>query len=609
MKNLNFRSVVDSIDQKELAKFRKSGRGIQATSELNRILHLPRRGWSKEELGELASQMTEALKRPEGTMRLRPVQAYALYDLARMKGLFSPVRVGGGKTLISLLAPYVVESVRPLLLIPAALMDKTSRDFQSLISHWLIPKHQKVISYEMLSRKEQADFLYKYKPDLIVSDEAHKLKNPMAAVTRRVTRYMEDNPSTMFVALSGTMTKRSIKDYAHLTRWCLGRENMPLPANTGEMEEWALALDEKIMSGSRIGPGKLLLFCNEEEKAIAQGEEGKLRAARKAYQRRMADTEGIVTTKENFEGSSIEINEYRVELPSSLEEHFKTLRHDWETPDGWPCNDGMQAYRHGRELGLGFYYKWDPRPPQEWLDRRKAWSAVCRNIISDNRRDIDTEAQVVDALEPRDGYPKGYYPSAFDVFLAWAKIRDTFKPNTVPVWVSDVVIDAAISWMQEKRGIVWTEHVAFGERLSQKSGVAYYGREGRDALGRSIEDAKAGYPLIASVSSNATGRNLQSWNTNLIISFPPNGLQTEQLMGRTHREGQREKVVYFDVLVSCFEHLKAYHQNLRDAKYTEDTMGQAQKILYGKTRMTSLDVLPSAKTQNCEKCQWHGMVY
>ena len=167
---------------------------VRGTSELARILAIPRRGSSAEDFGRsIAPQLTALLKTPQGTQSLRAMQACALHDIGVYGGAFCPLGVGEGKTLITLLAPYVLNAQRPLLLLPANLIEKTERDRRRLSEHWRIPNNIRLFSYEMLGRVQSAGELEVYAPDLILADECHKLKNRHAAVTRRVTRWMKQS--------------------------------------------------------------------------------------------------------------------------------------------------------------------------------------------------------------------------------------------------------------------------------------------------------------------------------------------------------------------------------------------------------------------------------
>lgn len=543
---------------------------VKLNDEVRRIERLPRRSmWDIAD--QLVDELTELLKTEQGTMTLRPVQAISLYEIGEVGGLFGALRVGAGKTLISMLAPEVAFSDRPLLLIPASLRQKTDRDRRVLEWHWQIPSFYRVMSYEWLGRVQAAEALEAYQPDLIVADEAHRLKNPRAACTRRVRRYMNAHPLTKFVAMSGTITKRSLLDYAHILRWCLKAGDAPIPQWYQDLELWADALDERKGQIKRAKPGALRVFCNEEELKLWDAGDDR-RAARLGFKRRLIDTPGIVATKETPIDASLVLTAVEPKVSKEIDQAFATLRARFKTPDGWPIADGLGMFRHARELALGFYYVWAPRPPKYWLTARTEWFAYVRKVLKHSRK-LDSELMVrraVRATKPEEG---------LELLEEWEEVKNDFEPNTVARWIDDSVVEACAEWAKSNAGIVWTEHRCFAEKLSEISGLPYYGRKGLDERGRFIEDHPPGKPMIASIHSNATGRNLQAWSRALITSMPPNGLQNEQLLGRLHRDGQEADEVRFDVLVTCPEHVGAFWQAVADSRYVQDSFGSPQKML------------------------------
>lgn len=543
---------------------------VRLNDELRRIERLPRRSWF-EHADTLADELTALLKTPQGTMRLRPIQAVALAEIGTVGGLFGPLRVGAGKTLITLLAPVVAFAERPLLLIPAALHGKTNRDRLMLADHWLLPAEIAVASYEWLGRVQAAGALEDYSPDLIIADEVHRLKNKRAAVTRRVKRYMSNRPDTGFVGMSGTITKRSIKDFAHILHWTHAPADAPVPRWHGDLELWSDALDERKGQTRRADPGALRVLCDEDEDRLWDHEPR--RAARQAFRRRLVETPGVVATHETPIDASIRVRGVTPKTVSSdIEQAFADLRYRWITPDGWPIADALSMFRHARELALGFFYVWNPRPPADWLEARKAWCAYVRRRLRYSKR-LDSELQIRNSVErekPADGLA---------LLRDWIEVRDTFEPNTEPRWIDESIVEFCAAWAKRNRGIVWTEHTCFGERLGRVGRLSYYGRQGRDEAGRPIESHREGSPLVASIQSNSTGRNLQAWSKNLITSMPANGLQTEQLFGRTHRDGQTADEVVFDVLVTCAEHVGSFWQAVRDSTFVQDSTGSPQKIL------------------------------
>lgn len=537
-------------------------RVVQDTAELRRILSIPRR--AQEHDPELAVELTRYLRRPGGTQTLRPIQATALRDMWQSRGLFGPIGVGEGKTLITLLAPVVLDAKAPILLLPAKLIDKTRRELVELNKHWKIANHTRMYSYETLGRADHVHLLRTYPVcDLLVCDEAHKIRNPKAAVTRRVRRFLDEH-KVPFVALSGTATKRSIRDYEHLLAWALGASS-PLPHHYGEVEDWADALDEH--DRERPDPGALVLLSDGD---------ASLSAVRRGYQSRLVETPGVVVSIRNRIGASLLIRGVRYPQGPAIADAFAALRNDWELPDGTPLVDGMSMWRHARELALGFWSKWDPPGPPHWMIPRAAWGKRLREILG-RSRSLDSELHVIRSIDAGD--TRDSLRGAKATLDAWRAVKDSFEPNPVPVWIDDGPVDFAASWARTHEGIVWCDHVPFAERLRDLTGLPYYGRQGVDACtGRALDQHGKG-SCIASRQSGAEGFNLQRWSEALVTAVVANGMQSEQLLGRLHRPGQ-ESDVMFDLMIGCREHLTSFWKARSDATYAFETFGDEQKLLY-----------------------------
>lgn len=552
-----------------------SSGAVQDSTELQRILDVPRRVWEPDQAATLASQLTAALRTTAGTWNLRPVQAIALFEASRMRGLFAPIRVGGGKTLLSGLLPTVLGARRPMLLLPAHLREKTLAEFEELRIHWRIPPHVWITSYQELGRAAAAERLEEILPDAILADECHYLKNRQAAVTKRVARYMKAHPSTAFCGMSGTVTKRSISDFAHLTWWALKSTN-PVPEDFPTLQEWMRALDVNVAPHRRLAPGALT--------ALGSG------PIREEFRDRLTQSPGVVATQEPPLPIQLTVRSTVLTAPAEVDTAFHRLRTRWVTPDGWEIADGIAVWRHAREFSSGFFYKWDPRPPRDWQDARRGWMSAAREILGNNRRNLDSE------LQAREAVRAGLYPWATPFLEEWERIKDTFEPNTVPVWVSDHAVQYALQWArQNPQGIVWVEHRATGERLADL-GLPYYGRQGIDhRTGQRIENHRGG-ACVASVVACGTGRNLQHFRQNLIMSAPPNGAQWEQLLGRTHRDGQEAEEVTVEVLMGSREDVAGFWRAVDDSAYMESMTGQAHKLVHADTEsmvtMADVDTWP-----------------
>lgn len=562
-------------------------KSVAQTQDFLRIKNLPVR--TESDLDELARQMTEALRAPGGTMALRPLQALALYELMQTEGGFYPLGVGTGKTLICLLAPVVLGLKRAIGLLPAALLEKTERERAAYAKHFRVDRTMQFVSYEMLGRTNAANLLEVKRPDGLITDESHRLKNAKAACTRRVARWMKEHPETKFVAMSGTMSKKSLRDFAHLLRWSLGPEHAPVPMTEGELEEWANCLDERVQPLQRVKPGALVHLAP----GVKGGDE--LSLARRCFQERLTKTPGVVCS---LNGSQVDCALYiegrLYDVNEATEANFRKLRDTWETPDGWALSEAAEVWAKARELAIGMHYVWEPRPPEEWLNARRGWAKFVRDTLSRSRT-LDSEKQVADACD------SGDLPA--DEYREWMRMKPTFVINQKAIWHDDTVLDICAKWLAKEKGICWVQHTFFGRELSRRTGIPYYGQSGLDAQGNSLvalaESIKEGkskpVPVIASIASNGTGKNLQAWHKNLIASCPTGGDQMEQIIGRTHREGQDADEVEVEILLGCVEHVAAWEQVTAEAKMALDMFGAPQRVLFGDVVMPKTSHLRGAR--------------
>ncbi len=332
---------------------------VQYTPEFRRIDAMPRRVWAPKEIEALTDRMTALLKTPQGTQRLRPIQAVALYEIGTYGGLLGPISVGAGKELLCFLASKVLFAKHPILLMPAHLVKRSEREMQEYSVHWRIPTNLRILSFQMLGQASRASALSVagLVHDVFVINEAHRLKNKNAAVTRRVVRHMAQFPNAKVIAVSGTMLSKSVMDFAHIARWCV--KPCPLPNSFTELQEWSDALDEKPSNWNQREPGALLELCSPEERKHPP-----LTAARMGFRRRLTETPGIVATEggddvANAQGDPIQLTVRAIsyEQDPIVEQHFKKLREEWATPSGWQFSIAMGVWRHARTLALGFHYE------------------------------------------------------------------------------------------------------------------------------------------------------------------------------------------------------------------------------------------------------------
>ncbi len=504
-------------------------------------------------------------------------------------------------TLLSLLGFLALNSVRPLLVVPAALKEKTLRDAARYRKDWYIP-HCRVMSYEILGLMQSENELNIQRPDVIIFDECHRLKNRAAARVKRLSAYLDANPETKVVAMSGTIAKRSIKDYAHIAGWCLG-DGSPVPREFKSLVEWSSALDDETSisfdaegdvkwwerdpdeKGPTLDPGVLLELCSPEELA----EPDRLRGVRKAYRRRLTETPGVIATQEGALGVSLRISPLVVNDPA-ITAHVAQMKMTWERPDKVEIVDQLELWRHLRTMNCGFFYRWNPAPPDQWRRLRREWASVVREVLRTNRRGIMSAAMVERAILEGvyDDHPWGDElgmagRTMRTVYEEWMREEPTFdaEKNKEAIWLSRATLDACKAWAAKNPGIIWVKFVEFGKALSAYTGLSYYAQQGLDQNGRFIEDHPKHTPMIASIDANSAGLNLQDgWNQNLIVSTPTTGMQMEQLQSRTHREGQLADEVTVDVLAAVPEIFADFDKACSDARRASDMEGQEQRLCY-----------------------------
>jgi hypothetical protein len=543
--------------------------GVRDTQEFKRIYNVERRIWTPEAGEALAVEMTQLLKTPTGTMKLRPIQAIALLEMGVLKGLVGPMRAGAGKTLVTFLAPYVMNAKRPILLMPAKLIDIKRAQLAELAKHWKVAYWLVFMSYESLSRVKQKFFLDITKPDLVLADEGHKLKNPKASVTKVVKKYIKE-AKVPYATFSGTFTTRSIQDYAPQAEWAL-HEKCPVPIIWSEVEEWGNAIDERPRTAFRMDPGALSKFADGKTD---------LASVREGFQRRVTETPGVVATYDKLTNCSLTICRSTLEAPSEVKKAFALLREKKERPDGWAFASGLQVAEYERQLALGFYYKYKVNPPMPWLASRRSYAYFSRYVLTNNRQNINSELQV------RNAYDRGdldYYREKLeeecgpDPLGHWRKTKPEFIPEQEVVWLSEYALDYCATWLKEP-GIVWVRHVEFAETLSRKTGIPYAGAGGTTKDGIMIEHLE-GKQVIASIGSNQEGRDLQAWDR-CLVTASMGGAAWEQLLARVHRDGTEKEEVTYEALSLCAAHESGFQQALLDADYIAQTTKQEQRLRY-----------------------------
>lgn len=607
---------------------------VPMSADLARVMALPRRPaldlsssrglaladmmttrWSRGERQCACAQIDPriAAGKRKCLKHLKPVQAWALYEMGIVGGLLAHVPVGSGKTAIGLLAPLALEPVgvrHSLLLVPPNLLEQLDRDYRLIAEHFKVPglfihgleKRYEVanapmlhvLPYSRLSMPNASSWIRNLQPDAIIADECDKLRDPDGAGSSRVLRYFQERGDTKFCGWTGSLTDSSITDYAHLALLAL-RNQSPLPLDKLVVTQWARALDE---SDNPAPPGELgPAFCGDDldPEDIEQVREG--------FRRRLAETMGVVVSTEASVDVDLVIEERAApEIPPIIHEALFKTRTLWVRPDTLVGDeydeelvDAMQVAKVARELASGIFYRWRFDPihgvPQrktdidEWKEARKDWNRELRRFLASREEWLDSPLLCEHAAQryhgdrpQRDDRPE--WDSA--TWPRWRDIKGKVKPTTEACRVSDYLAVDAARWALEHRGIVWYGMVEFGQWVAELSGCTLHG--GGPNAGKLIANEVGNRSIIASIKSHGRGRDgLQAlYNEQLIAQLPSSATMWEQLLGRLHRQGTE-----FDEVRACYyahtaEIREALQTALGRAGYVRGTLGAEQKLLVGR---------------------------
>ena len=541
---------------------------MQATDriELNRALEAPRwslRDFESDAIGSL-------VYRPGGNYRLTPIQFAALTAIYVAGGAFLMIGVGHGKTLIAMLACLVLASKRPLIMVPAGLTEGLENERAKFEPHFNIPDFG-VLKYSELQTPQASLWLEGYQPDLIVCDEAHKLKNQTRARTRRVLEYLGANPGCRFVVMSGTVTHESPRDFAHLCEGAFG-DFSPMPRAGRTLDAWHAMISPK---------GKPVFGDHEYVKPLIaqypharQSGNSTRQHAQSALFAHLAWSRGVVATVESSARCTIILRPLETPaMPSPVLEAIQRCRDTHENPRGIPFIDENEELRCIRQLESGFYYWTDfgSAPAtlvDEWKRARSEWMrALAHEVQTASVPGCDSPALITARVES--GAADDYM---IRTLRRWRAVEKQCSPFVRAEWISPYLLEDAIArqHFDPEPSILWFKYRAQGEWLRKWGHTVY-------AEGVTPPEDKA-HHCAMSIRAHGVGRNLQVWRRNRILNMPADGAVCEQLFGRTHRLGQTADEVIFEVYQNTPGAILAMRRARESAEYIERTTGQTQKL-------------------------------
>lgn len=617
-------------------------------SDINRICELPICYPLTDEEVEAVNQMHVKVDAPDN-FKLERVQAEALYNFQLYKRLFGPIEVGGGKTLISLRVcamGHAEFGMRKTMLVvpPQVLTQLVQTDIPwarkrvplGCTFHVLggrprderlaIAQHQTrgcfLVPYSLLSSEDGTELLGLIRPELIVFDEAHNLKNPRAARTRRIQHYIRKTNPTV-VALSGTITNKTIREFSHILAWSHGMMS-PLPLDPDVVLEWAALVDADLnfwnpVTDQKVGTGPLrplIRWSNIHmpHDVLTHDVEG----FRRAVQNRLLTAPAVVASPADTLGVSLTIHNQPVQVADTypgmeqLKKFDQDVEQKWMTPCGDEIEWAMHKFAHRYVLSAGIYHQLSWPDPGEWAQRKNISVDEANNqieqskthhaLLQDYHRQLreylryhqvpglDSPFTIGNSMEKHGDL---YVTKA--LYNAWKKAReakfdDMPERTSTAIRVCDYKIKAAVKWakQQERGGIIWYHHQGLGEWLAEeftKGGVDAIHCPAGERYNRMLTDQAAPERFrhrfaICSMQAHSTGKNLQYFDRQYFVQFPRPEETAQQVLGRTHRKGQQADEVLVYTCISTEIDEIALAATLNDSVYVFETMASKRKVLF-----------------------------
>jgi|GEM_PF-3273782 len=636
----------------EKLQSRKSTRVDSHKSEMARICDLPLiEKLSKKEIERLNYQWVDARAYREG-FRLFNVQVEAINSFIKYGGLFAPISVGGGKTLITLKIAdwaYHNDISRSLLIVPSQVYEQLIKvdipmarwNLSLSIPFYFLGGKSKIrrkaivsakrvgcyiMPYSYLSTTDTSFLLNTIEPELIICDEVHRIKNRRAARTRRLMDYIT-NKQPLLAALSGTITSKSIMDYQHLIRYALD-EHSPVPRIIAMAQDWAGILDTEVQpSENQL---KILQPLRKWAQRNFPTEPFPFTVAgmRKSFKQRLHSAPGVVASFESGIGTSLIFHNKPAPQPGEpLMELIKKVEEDWKTPNGDEIDFGIHKFKWLYELSSGFYNQliW---PSEEALAERKKISLPEAKSILERAKEHHAATQEY-AAELRE-YLKNPHPEADTPMLVgleisknggrrvgstlanlWRKVKSLDfegrpERDQSQVRIDDFKIQEAIRWAQQVKGgaLLWIYHQEMGRWLVEAMREAglepLYAPAGAHGNRVILNPKNQGRLIVASISAHGEGKNLQAFQEQYFLQWPRSAKVAEQVLGRTHRQGQKADTLVVEMnRTLLFDHIM-FAACLTDALYIHQTTGNRQKLVFG-------SYAPLPKIYSPDFLQEHGM--
>jgi hypothetical protein len=284
----------------------------------------------------------------------------------------------------------------------------------------------------------------------------------------------------------------------------------------------------------------------------------------------MTESPGMIFTQDTSCASSINI--HLLKHVPWYQEYYNNCQANWELPDGqWIC-DSLQFWQKCNQLSVGYFHTYKETPNPHVVEAKREWFRDLRYFITHNKQGIDTE-----------GTALAHFEKTGDLPNSWCHYQDMIalhgEPESITYWYDESVVNFVMDQTEGEPWLIWVDSIDLGKKFAEK-GLHYFGAGMHGDLLSYVSRAEIPQkPIVLSIDAHGTGKELQKFNKNFVVTPPASGDVTEQLIGRTHRERQWADEITFVVL----QHSKTFRENFekaeREACYIQTTTNQQQKLL------------------------------
>lgn len=621
---------------------------MSTATEIARILALPVQGapddaWTEQASRQLCS--AEAWTMP-GFRGLFPEQAFGLSTYAQTGTLVGIIGAGGGKTVLaygcanigwqnfgrrkililttnSVYEQFVRqgrEEARKILGVSLPMVDLygvfgARHSKAKRLS--MVRQHSEggvfTMPYSFLSQRWSEELLMEIQPDLVIADEAHKLRNiETAAGPPRLFRAMQayqdrTKDRAHFLPMSGTLTERGLFDCWRLFAMAMG-DHSPLPiqkAAADEVGELVDASPDEVVQITQVG-GSLLSWAEKsvppaEDKPYTRDQVG----VRRSMQARIVNTPGVVRSKGALAPSEliVKIHDGQFRPDAVTDSHMESIDVGI-APNGDEIDFALHSYKWRVEVTSGFYNdlywdeeKWEPSAlerAKEHHELRQEYYKLQRGWLQYNRRPGMDSPWLLQGHFTRFKSGEEKLQCDLEVYQAWndmknAEFEGMPERSKRPVWFSDhrllnVTAMAMESIQRSQSVLLWCKHNSFRERLVEflsHNGLPVVDCPSGSAhlLPKFPDTPKKPTVYVLMQRGYAEGLNLQHGWIQGFAEWARGASLAEQCIARQHRNKQPSDVCEVHTFHESEFDRQLMAATITNSAYAVQTFGTRQRLM------------------------------